>query len=136
MMMTNGSPRPRLANDAPTILHCDDLRSYRLGLRRALERECGIRLIEAGDVMHAIRALERHPEISVVIADHRLPLGALGIELLRTAKRRWPTKARLLLSAFSEEVVDVCIEEGHHVLDKQHPWRVIVAKVCELAKAE
>lgn len=131
----SGSQPQRPANDAPMVLHCDDLRSYRLGLRRALARECGVRVIEAADTMHAIRALERHPEVSVIVADFRLPRGALGIELLRTAKRRWPTKAHLLLSAYSEEIVDVCVEEGHHVLDKLHPWPVIVAKICELARA-
>jgi DNA-binding NtrC family response regulator len=132
---TNLSPLPKPANDAPTILHLDDVRSYRLGLRRALARECGIRVIEAEDVLHAIRALERHPEILVVVADLKLPHGGLGLNLLRTSKQRWPAKPRLLLSAYSEDVVDVCVSEGHAVLDKSHPWSVITSTICEMAKA-
>lgn len=116
------------------VLIVEDVRSYRLGLVRALKRECGIQAIETEDILHAIRMLEQHPEVRAVVADERLPRGGYGTKLLETVGRRWPGKGRLLLSAWTDAgMVAEGKRQGYAVLDKALPWVEITAEVCRLA---
>jgi DNA-binding NtrC family response regulator len=119
------------------VLLVEDVRSYRTGLVRALKRECEIEAIETEDILHAIRALEQHPEIRVVVADERLPRGGYGTTLLETVGRRWPGKGRLLLSAWTTaDMVARGKRDGYAVLDKVNTWAVVTSMICELvAKA-
>lgn len=123
-------------NDNAQALICEDHAQYRRGLVRALERECGVKSVETEDILHAIRALEQHPEIRLVIADDRLGRGGNGTMLIDAVGRRWPEKSRLLLSAWTDApMIELGMRDGYSVLDKAHPWPVIVAEVRRLLAA-
>lgn len=123
------------ATDRVVILIADDVGWYRQALRQALRRECGLESLEAEDALHALRVLERHPEIALVVADERYESGPSGEMLLETVGRRWPGKARLLLSAYTTgAMVALGAERGYEVLDKQLDWPDLVDRICRLVR--
>lgn len=135
-MQTNSPPPPSSADDPPLVLLVEDVEWFRSELARTLHRECGIQSIEAEDALHAIRLLERHPEICMVVADERFPSGPTGTALLDTVGRRWPGTRRMLLSAWTTAAdVERGVREGYEVRDKALPWSALAKLICRLAKA-
>lgn len=80
-----------------------------LTLRR-LGRQCG--LIDAQDAPGALAALEREPDIDMILLDLLLP-GVNGMSFLATVRRRFPTIPVLVVSGIEEaDAVRAAIDAG------------------------
>jgi two-component system probable response regulator PhcQ len=83
-----------------SVLLVDDEEKTLKYFSKALEGRFKIR--SARSVDEALKVLEEHRgEIGVVIADQRMP-GRTGVELLKIVKDRFPSKIRILTTAYSE----------------------------------
>ena len=69
------------------LLVVDDSRSMRAALNQFLS-ERGYRVLQACDGLQALKALEAHPEIRLVITDNEMP-GMDGFTLVRKIRRRF-----------------------------------------------
>ena len=96
-MSPNPVPRP---NTIPTILIVDDEVIARTVIADYL-RECGYRVIEAGNPEDAMTILDSDLRIDIVFTDLDLPGPATGLELARWIRRRHLT-------------VKVIVTSGHH----------------------
>jgi DNA-binding NarL/FixJ family response regulator len=82
-----------------TILFVDDHPIYRDGLQRALtEALPGLEVRAVDGAVAALDALERAPDVDLVLADQRL-LDGDGLSLITEARRRHPAIAVALLCA-------------------------------------
>jgi DNA-binding NtrC family response regulator len=52
--------------------------------------QAGLLVVEAGDADEAIRLLDSHPEIEVMVTDIRMPGSMDGIRLAHHVRHRWP----------------------------------------------
>ncbi len=119
---------PKLGNDKPLILVCDDVSWFRSELCHQLLKLCGIRSLQAEHGLAAIRALERNPKLKAIICDWRFPQGPDGVAVLETVKKRWPHVKRMLISAYVEpSTYELGYERGFSVRDKALP----IAKLAE-----
>jgi len=101
-----------------TILLVDDEEMV-LGLLKRAFSDSPYRILTAGTGAQAIELLEAHP-VSLIITDHKMP-GMTGVELLSEARRRWPDRARLLITGYADvEAIQGAINEGrvHHFMTK------------------
>lgn len=107
----------------PLVLLVEDVRSYRLVLRRILTDKDDssrllVRLIEADNSLDALQVLvhqDPSDPIRLVVSDDRMP-GLSGLELLEIVGRRWPGTARMLLSGYTTG--DLVMSTEYAVLDK------------------
>ncbi len=82
----------------PPILIVDDEPNMRTSLEQILRSE-GHGVVAVGSAEEALRALEER-EVLLMISDARLG-GMSGYELLREARRRWPTVPVVIITAFA-----------------------------------
>ena len=90
-------PRPEAI---PTILIVDDEVIARTVIAEYL-RECGYRVVEAGNPEDAMTILDSDLRIDIVFTDLDLPGHSTGLELARSIRRRHPH-------------VKVIVTSGHH----------------------
>ena len=81
------------------ILVAEDDPSMRQFMTAALER-VGHRIVMAADGLEALAALERDPDIDLLLADATLP-GMDGIELARHAGDRFPKLKIMFITGFA-----------------------------------
>jgi len=84
------------------VVLCDDHELVRLGLRRLLEPETGLKVVaEAGDAAAAIAAVAKlSPD--VVVMDVRMPVRS-GIEACREIRSSHPETHVLMLTSFADD---------------------------------
>jgi CheY-like chemotaxis protein len=107
------STRPR-AKAKPTILVVEDDDRSR-GIAVDLFEGLGLRVLAAADAEDALKLLAKHPEISTLFTDIRLP-GMTGDELAVEAQRMRPDLKVVLTSAYT----DVSPLPGTQFVQK--PW--------------
>lgn len=98
---------------AVTILVVDDEALIRLTVVEVF-RDCGVPVIEAGSAPQALDLLARHPEITMLFTDVRMP-GMSGVELARHAREMRPDLRIVLSTGFTDEDLS-----GFEVVAK--PW--------------
>jgi response regulator RpfG family c-di-GMP phosphodiesterase len=87
-----------------TILLVDDETEIVSSLKMAIERTLPrVRVLTAPDGKTGLEVLDRE-RVDVILSDQNMP-GMLGIEFLSEARRRAPTIARIMLTAFPNEQV-------------------------------
>lgn len=102
-------PDPRVV--APRCLVVDDDAAVRSTIARVI-RTIGLTPLEAEDGGAALRLLEEHGEVPLVITDVNMP-GVSGMELLEEITRRYPDTAVLMLSGVSDVKTAVaCLDKG------------------------
>jgi CheY-like chemotaxis protein len=102
------------------ILLVDDEQNILAALRRLLRRE-GYELLTAASASEAIEQLEAHL-VHLIVSDFRMP-GVTGVELLQTARARWPNTIRMILSGYSEvSTIIAAVNEGHIYKFLTKPW--------------
>jgi two-component system probable response regulator PhcQ len=83
-----------------SVLLVDDEEKTLKYFSKALEGR--FKIHSASSVDEALKVLEAHrAEIGVVVADQRMP-GRTGVEFLKIVKERFPSKVRILTTAYSE----------------------------------
>ncbi|MBL8978540.1 MAG: response regulator [Gemmatimonadetes bacterium] len=96
---------------APRCLVVDDDAAVRSSIARVI-RTIGLVPLEAEDGGAALRLLEEHGEVPLVITDVNMP-GVSGMELLEEVTRRYPDTAVLMLSGVSDVKTAVaCLDKG------------------------
>ncbi len=96
---------------APRCLVVDDDAAVRSSIARVI-RTIGLTPLEAEDGGAALRLLEEHGEVPLVITDVNMP-GVSGMELLEEITRRYPDTAVLMLSGVSDVKTAVaCLDKG------------------------
>lgn len=99
-------------------------------------RESGFETFHACDAWNAIRLLEEHPEIEVVVAQAQLSDGG-GLEFARRVSRERPG-VQLVVTAASEELSATELPQGARVLRKPYTsgeLRTLVAAKSLLQEA-
>jgi CheY-like chemotaxis protein len=105
---------------APTILVVEDEWIIRAVIAEYL-RQCGYRVLEAGDADEAITALNAHSRIAVVFTDVQIPGSMDGWALARWVRRERPGVKIIITSGVAraaEEAADLC--EGGPLMEKPY----------------
>src|SRR5262249_50843624 len=99
-----GAVAPKAAQATPhageTVLVVEDEPAVR-DIEVAILDSLGMRTISARDATSALAALERHPEITLLLTDVVLPGGLDGMELAEAARRLRPSLKILYASGYS-----------------------------------
>jgi two-component system probable response regulator PhcQ len=109
-----------------SILFVDDEEMARLYFERICEPEFDV--ITAADANMALEILEKnHQKIAILITDQRMP-GISGSQLLKIAKKRYPSVIRMLTTAYMDmdETIDLVIQ--WEILYK--PWKAEILKTA------
>jgi DNA-binding NtrC family response regulator len=118
-----------------TVLVVDDDASLRISLAANLEEE-GYLVVEAEDGVEAVAAVEKRPEIDVIVSDVRMPRMD-GVSAFRSIKRLRPDLPVILVTAFANEGLlrDAVIEGVFTIIRKPFDTRGLFASLARaLAK--
>lgn len=80
---------PEVPNKKPSVLVVEDEFLIRMGIVDSIA-QAGYEIFEASNADEAIRALEAHPDISVLFTDIDMPGSMDGLKLAAAVRRRWP----------------------------------------------
>ncbi len=100
-------------------------------------RESGFHTFHAYDAEAAVRLLDEHPEIEVVVTDSELPGAVTALQLCRYVSLERPD-VQLVVTAATPEIGDSDIPRGARVLRKPYAsgeLRTLVAAKSLLAEA-
>jgi DNA-binding NarL/FixJ family response regulator len=120
-------PEPR------TVVLIDDTPDVRLLVRRALERDGGLRVVaEAGDGSAGLDAARKH-QPDAVLLDIAMPVMD-GLEALPLIRKACPQTTVIMLSGFgADQMVDKALESGAAgYIQKGRPMRELVTLVHSL----
>ena len=93
------------------ILIVDDETEF-LDLLREILAEAGYEVVSATNGVEAIERLKNNPPVSVIIADHKMPI-MKGTDFLNIAKDVSPHSVRVMLTAFHDmEMMQEAISKG------------------------
>ena len=122
-MSPNPVPRP---NTIPTILVVDDEVIARTVIADYL-RECGYRVVEAGNPDDAMTILDSDLRIDIVFTDLELPGHGTGLELARWIRRRHPATKVIVTSGHhsAAELAGELCEAGPPIVKPYHSDAVV-----------
>jgi len=89
-----------------TVLIVEDEEPVRVVLREHVASG-GYAVIEASNPVDAMKALESDGSIQLVLSDVRMPSTEVGVEFIRTVRRRWPELPLAAVTAFPEDLADL-----------------------------
>ncbi len=111
----------------PKILYIDDESININNFSMTYENEYEVLTTLSGH--EALQIFEEHKDISVVIADQRMPQ-MTGVELLTTIYKADPDPVRIILTAYSDlDDIIQAVNEGHIYQYIQKPWDVEAVRV-------
>jgi CheY-like chemotaxis protein len=116
------------AHGHETVLLVEDEALVRELAARAL-REYGYKVLEAPDVDSALRYVD-HPSLAVVVSDVVMP-GRSGDDLLTEISRRRPSLPVLLMTGYSEALLQRPVDPAH-LLRKPFTPTDLIAKIRHL----
>jgi signal transduction histidine kinase len=113
-----------------TVLLVEDNQDFRT-LTFALLRSFGYEVLEAADAESALRILERHGEVALLLTDVVLPGAMNGKLLAEQASRVRPHLKVLYMSGYTENAIlhHGRLDPGVHLLQKPFRKRDLAAKV-------
>jgi DNA-binding NarL/FixJ family response regulator len=127
MTSSSGAPKPR------TVVLVDDTPDVRALVRRALERNGGLRVVaEAGDGSAGLEAVRRH-QPDAVLLDIAMPVMD-GLEALPLIREASPQTTVIMLSGFgADQMVEKAMDAGAAgYIQKGRPMRELVSQVHTL----
>lgn len=106
----------------PTVLVVDDDEAWRAALKDSLERE-GFHVVAVARGEWTLPAIELYRP-AVVVIDNLMPGPMIGLDLLPSLRRRWPTLPIVMMTAFGGRgTAEEALRQGATVyFDK--PFRV------------
>lgn len=135
--MVSGSARADHSSQpekAPTILVVEDEVLIRMVIGDYL-RDCGYRVIEAGDGAEAVEVLKTETRVDVVFTDVHMPGGVNGFGLAQWVRRERP-KVRVVLTSgitnAAREAGDLCqdgplVDKPYDPVDVERRIKVLLA---------
>lgn len=115
--------QPQSVTSFPKIklLYVEDEKPLHFLFGKALPPE--YELHSARDGQEALQVVKEHPDIAIVVSDHRMP-GMSGVALLEELYQQYPEIIRILLTAYGDQetVVDA-INQAHIFHFLQKPWQ-------------
>ncbi len=115
----------------PVVLIVDDEAPVREVLAGFVEHG-GYRSLTAPDPGAALAALEAESDIVLVMSDVRMPTAAVGIDFIRTARRRWPELPLAAITAFPGDLDELLGTPEWPILVLTKPVRL--AQILELLR--
>jgi CheY-like chemotaxis protein len=116
-----------------TVLIVEDETPVRLVLREHVAAE-GYNVIEAANPEEGLEALEADQSIRLVLSDVRMPTTEVGVEFIRTVRRRWPELPLAAVTAFPEDLADLHGTPECPILIISKPFRKAhIERVLQLA---
>ncbi|MCH9051087.1 MAG: PAS domain S-box protein [Proteobacteria bacterium] len=124
------------ANEAPaptggeTILVVEDEAGVR-EIAVSLLKRCGYRVLEAEDGAAALKILDEHPDIDLLLTDVVMPGGMGGPDLARNARERRPDLKVLYTSGYPESAIvhRGALDEGVEMIGKPYQKDELAQKV-------
>lgn len=102
------------------LLYVEDEKPLHFLFRKILPPEYELHSAMTGS--EAMKIVRQHPDIAVVVSDHRMP-GMTGVELLEKLYLKYPDIIRILLTAYGDrDIVVGAINQGHILYFLQKPW--------------
>ena len=123
---------PRRSRRASTVLIVEDEVLIRMAVADYL-RDCGYRVVEAGNGDEAVSLLKTDAEVDVVFSDVNLPGGINGFALAQWIRRERPGLRTILTSGIvraAREAHDLC-EEGP-LVEKPYDHREVERRIRSL----
>jgi CheY-like chemotaxis protein len=96
---------------SPVVLIVEDEGLVRMAASDDLI-DAGFTVLEAADADEAIRLLETHPEITILLTDIDLPGSMDGIRLAHAVRERWPPVKLVLVSGHQSPSADALPSES------------------------
>jgi CheY-like chemotaxis protein len=109
-MTSSGGSSENPSDQAPTVLVVEDEMLVRMGVASYL-RDCGYRVIEAGNGDEAVSVLKTDARIDVVFTDITMPGTLNGFALAQWVRRERPEVRVILTSGINrteQEARDLC----------------------------
>lgn len=95
----------------PTVLVVDDDEAWRSALKDSLERD-GFHVVAVARSEWTLPAIDLYRP-AVVVLDNLMPGPTIGLELLPTLRRRWPTLPIVMMTAFGgRSTADEALRQG------------------------
>lgn len=91
------------------VLFVDDEEMALITFKGLFKRDFTIYTASNGET--ALRIIEEHPELALIVSDQRMP-GMSGVDLLKQVSQRRPEMVRMLMTAYSE--MDLVIDAINH----------------------
>jgi CheY-like chemotaxis protein len=115
------------------VLVVEDDRDVRESTIESL-RELGYRTLDAADGPGAIRLLEQHPEINLLLTDVVLPGGMTGAQVAAAARRLIPVLHVLYTTGYARNanVHHGRLDPGVHLLSKPFTFDELANKVRDV----
>ncbi|MCQ8782057.1 response regulator [Mangrovibrevibacter kandeliae] len=98
-----------------------------------LVEEAGFIAYEARNADQAIRLLERHPEITVLLTDVDMPGSMDGLKLARAVRDRWPP-VRIIVTSGHTKVTEADMPEESLFFAKPYPPQTMVQALTRVAE--
>jgi PAS domain S-box-containing protein len=126
---------PETASNDATVLVVEDDGDVREYIVSALAR-LGYRTLEAGEASTALRIMEHHPEVNLLLTDVGLP-GLNGRRLAEEASRRLPGLKTLFISGYARDAIvrHGVFEDGVELLSKPFTIGSLAGKVNQLLQS-
>jgi len=123
-------PRPSGEERILLVEDDEDVRQFAV----ATLKEAGYRVLEASDARSALRVLQEHEAIDLVLTDLGLPGGVNGRELAETAHRRKPELKILFMSGYARNAIvhRGVLDTGVNFLAKPFTQTSLARKVREV----
>jgi DNA-binding NtrC family response regulator len=120
----------------PTVLVVDDDEAWRAALKDSLEGE-GFHVIGVARSEWTASAIELYRPAAVVL-DNQMPGALIGMDLLPTLRRRWPSMPIVMMTAFGGRgTADEALRQGATVyFDKPFRVAVLVGEIRRLIAGE
>jgi CheY-like chemotaxis protein len=128
-------PFPRPGERAPVVLVVEDEPLLRMSLTDHL-KDCGFRVLEAGDALSAIETIKATPEIDVVFTDVKMPGGMDGFGLARWIRENRPELSVFVASGYTGKLKladELCA--GEQFFTKPYDLDYVSSKIQEALNA-
>jgi CheY-like chemotaxis protein len=115
---------------AETVLVVEDEPLIRLGIVSMLG-DRGFDTFEAANADEAIRKLQDHPEIGIVLTDVDMPGTMDGVKLAHYVHRRWPPVLLIVISGKVRPTTDE-LPEGARFIGKPYEETHLLGVISEM----
>jgi CheY-like chemotaxis protein len=131
MMTMPGPLNPTHQSSIPTVLVVEDEEMVRMPIAEYL-RDCGYKVLEAGDAAQAIAAVDEAGPVNLVFSDVRMPGRMDGIGLAQWFQANHPNVPVLLTSGYSTNRGTTGKVPGLRLIEKPYSQLQVARRIAGL----